>query len=150
MKEKDLLLVAALRNDCRQPILTLSTALHICRATVTERLQELQKTIIQKYTALLDFKQLGYHGKILLGVKLEQREKEVFFRYIQQHESVNNLYKGKEMDYVVEMLFKSKEEADKFLLALDNAFCIEQKQVFFIERDVLRESFFEKQREERI
>lgn len=147
MKEKDLLLVSALRNDCRQPIITLSTGLRICRATVRERLEKLQKTIIQKYTALVNFKELGYHVKIVLGVTLEEQEREVFLRYIKQHEGVNNLYKGGNgTDYVMEMIFKTKEEADDFLSALEHAFCIEQKQVFFIERDVLRESFFEKQR----
>ncbi len=145
MKEKDLLLVTALRKDCRQPIVTLSCALQVCRATVTERLEELQKTIIQKYTALLDFKQLGYQVKLLVGVKLPEYEKEIFSKYIQQHGCVNNLYKGeKGVDYVVEMVFKTKEEADQFLVSLEHAFCIEQKQVFFIERDVLREIFFDR------
>ena len=143
MNSNDILIVSQLRSDARKPILEISTCLKICRATVTDRLRILQTTVIQKYIALVDFKKLGYPVQLCFSITLAEEDKEVFCRYIQQHPLLNNLYKLQEgFDYFIEMHFPTKKEAEDFLSSLENAFSIIEKQVFFVDQELVRESFF--------
>ena len=133
--------MSQLRSDCRKPILEISSALQISRYTVTDRLRILQRTVIQKYTALLDFRRLGYFH-LCFSITLSEDDKEVFCRYIQQHSFLNTLYKLQENgDYFVEMLFPTRDEAEDFLSSLRNAFSITHLHLFFVEKPLVQESF---------
>lgn len=141
MKTKDFLIVSHLRSDARKPILEISTALRISRFTVTDRLRTLQRTVIQKYTALLDFRKLGYFH-LCFSITLSEEDKEIFCRYIQQHSFLNTLYKLQENgDYFVEMFFPARDEAEEFLSSLQHAFSITQLHLFFVEKPLVQESF---------
>lgn len=133
--------MSQLRADCRKPILEISTTLRISRCTVTDRLRTLQRTVIQKYTALLDFRKLGYFH-LCFSITLLEEDKEIFCRYIQQHLFLNTLYKLQENgDYFVEMLFPDREQAEDFLSSLQHAFSITNLHLFFVEKPLVQESF---------
>lgn len=139
----DLRLVAQLRANARQPVLALSSGLDICRITVTKRLQELQKTVIKKYTALLDFAQLGFPVRVQLSVHPVLEDRSVFERFIQQQGCLNNLYAASHGSaYIVDLVFQTQTEADIFLSQLDAAFSFAEKHVYFIHQELVRESFF--------
>lgn len=143
MKTKDYMIVSHLRTNARKPVLEISSAVNICRATVAEKMRQLQASVILKYTALVDFKKLGYPVRLCFSITLNDDDKKIFCRYIQQHPYLNNLYKLKDCsDYFVEMLFPSTVEAESFLCSLEKAFSIIEKQIFFVEQEIVRESFF--------
>ncbi len=138
----DLRLLAQLRENARQPVLVLSKGLDLCRITVTKRLQLLQKSVIQKYTALLDFSQLGFPIRVQLSVHPALEDRSVFERFIRQQGCLNNLYATDGSVYIVDLVFQTKTEADRFLCQLDTAFSFAEKQVHFITQELVRESFF--------
>ncbi len=159
---KDLLIVSQLRENARAPVHHISRAVKLCRATVTEKVKELQSNIIRQYTCLVDFHALGYGLRLSFILTLAEEDKLIFCRYIQQHPCANNLYivnyvdqlridtilnKTRDgSDYLVEMVFRNNTEADRFLSSLQNAFTILHLHVFIIEHDVLRESFLQNPR----
>ncbi len=143
MNKNDMLIVSHLRKDARAPILSMSSTLQLCRVTITQRLRKLQRTIIHRYTALIDFRKLGFSVRIVLCISLASYDKDIFCRYIQQHPCVNNLYHAVQgADYLVEMLFPTQEEAEHFLTALDSAFSIVKQHVYYLDQEIIRESFF--------
>jgi DNA-binding Lrp family transcriptional regulator len=147
MKTKDLLIVSQLRGNARVPVLGISKAVNLCRATVAERVRVLQKQVIQKYTALIDFVALGYGTRLGLTVRLAERDKLVFVRYLEQHACLNNLYKTTDgADFFVEMIFASIEDADAFVQDLSRGFALKSLHAFFIERDLVREAFLQNAR----
>ncbi len=139
----DLRLLAQLRANARQPVLALSSGLDICRITVTKRIQALQKNVIQKYTALVDFAQLGFPIRVQLSVQPVPEDHSVFERFIKQQACLNNLYTASDSIYLADLVFQTQTDADQFLSALDTAFSFEDKQVYFITRELVRESFFD-------
>lgn len=139
----DLRLLAQLRANARQPVLALSNGLDICRITVTKRLQALQKNVIQKYTALVDFGQLGFPIRIQLSVQPAPEDHPIFERFMKQQACLNNLYAASDSIYIADLLFQTQSDADQFLSHLDAAFSFLDKQVYFITRELVRESFFD-------
>ncbi|MBI5003419.1 Lrp/AsnC family transcriptional regulator [Candidatus Woesearchaeota archaeon] len=138
----DLRLLARLRTNARQPVLALSKGLDLCRITVTKRLQLLQNSVIQKYTALLDFNQLGFPIRVQLSVHPALEDRSVFERFIRQQGCLNNLYAADGSGYIADLVFQTQIEADRFLSQLDTAFSFVDKQVYFITQELVRESFF--------
>jgi DNA-binding Lrp family transcriptional regulator len=144
MKTKDLLIVSQLRENARTPVQGISKALNMCRATVAQRVRCLQRGIIQKYTAIVDFMALGYVVRLGLVVRLLPSDSLIFSRFIRQHRCVNNLYKAKGgADYFVEMIFGSRQEADEFIRDLSQGFSFTSLQIFSIEKDIVREAFLQ-------
>ncbi len=144
MKTKDLLIVSQLRSNARAPVLVISRAVRMCRSVVAERVRILQKGIITKYTALIDFGALGYSHRMLLLVKLIAEDRSVFCRFMQQQEMVNNMYALHETDFAVELIFQTHEEGKCFLDALQQAFVFEVYHVFSVREDIIREAFLKK------
>ena len=143
MDKHDFLIVSELRTDARAPVLFISDTLRLSRVTIAQRLKKLQETIIRKYTALVDFRKLGFSVKLLFSITLAPHDKNIFAKYIQKHPSVNNFYSTAHgADYLVEMIFQTQTEAERFLEQLSSAFSIVQQQVYYLDQELVRESFF--------
>ncbi|MBI5072337.1 Lrp/AsnC family transcriptional regulator [Candidatus Woesearchaeota archaeon] len=139
---KDHLLVSLLRQDARQPIRTLGNAISMCRGTVAERLFSLQKEVIRKYTALVDFRKLGFGTRVLFTISLASEEKNIFGRYIRGHPALNNLYQTTNgADYIFEMIFCNHHEYSLFMEDIEYAFAIHSLTTSFIEQELVREAF---------
>ena len=143
MDKHDFLIVSELRTDARAPVLSMSDTLCLSRVTIAQRLKKLRQTIIRKYTALVDFRKLGFSVKLLFSITLAPHDKTVFAKYIQEHPSLNNFYStAYGADYLVEMIFQTQTEAECFLERLSSAFSIVQQQVYYLDQELVRESFF--------
>lgn len=143
MDKHDFLIVSELRSDARSPVLSISGTLRLSRVTISQRLKRLQETIIQKYTTIVDFRKLGFSVKLLFSITLASHDKDIFAKYIQKHRSLNNFYSTTHgADYLVEMIFQTQAEAELFLQCLSSAFSIVQQQVYYLDQELVRESFF--------
>ena len=139
---KDHLLVSLLRQDARQPLRTLGNAISMCRGTVAERLSVLQKEVIRKYTALVDFHKLGFGTRVLFTITLAYDEKKIFGRYILTHPNLNNLYQTTSgADYLFEMIFRNHHDYSLFLEDIEYAFDIRALTTSFVEQELVREAF---------
>lgn len=134
--------MSLLRQDARQPIQTLGAAISMCRGTVAERLSVLQKEVIRKYTALVDFRKLGFGTRVLFTISLAPEDKEVFGRYIHSHPALNNLYQTTHgADYFFEMIFQNHHAYSLFLEDIEYAFSIRALTTSFVEQELVREAF---------
>lgn len=144
---KDIQIVSQLRENARIPFCDIGRTVKLCRSTVAEKVKAFQFSIIRRYTCLIDFRAVGYTVRLSFLITLAGGDKAVFSRYMQHHPNTNNLYKTRgNGDYLVEMVFQTQQDAEEFLSALQNAFTIHAFHVFFIEQDVLRESFLQNAR----
>lgn len=144
---KDIHIVSQLRENARIPFRDIGRTVKLCRSTVAEKVRAFQSCIIRQYTCLIDFRAVGYGVRLSFILTLAEEDKRVFCRYIQHHPNTNNLYKTQgNGDYLVEMIFQAQEDAEHFLAALQKAFTIYVIHIFFIEQDVLRESFLQNYR----
>ena len=143
MNKNDFLIVSELRKDARASVLSMCGSLRLCRITVAQRLKKLQQNIIQKYTALVDFRKLGFSIKLVFSITLASHDKTVFAKYIRGHASLNNFYSTAHgADYLVEMIFQTQQEAEHFLEQLCSAFSIIEQHVYYLDQELVRESFF--------
>lgn len=70
----DLMLIAELRNDCKQSVRTLSKKLGSHPNTILLRIKNLEKEgIILKYAAMVDFKKIGYDLHSLIWIKVDKK-----------------------------------------------------------------------------
>lgn len=139
---KDYLIMSLLRQDARQSLQNISSTISMCRVTVAHRVAYLQKEVIRKYTALVDFQKIGYTTRVLLNITLAPQDKLVFGRYIHGHPALNNLYKTTHgSDYLLELVFTTKIEYAQFMEDIHYAFSIQAFTVSFVEQELVRESF---------
>lgn len=139
---KDHMLVSLLRQNARQPVQSLGETISMCRGTVAERLSILQKEVIQKYTALVDFRKLGFGTRVLFTISLAPEEKKIFGRYICTHPCLNNLYQTTHgADYLFEMIFRNYHDYSVFLKDIESAFEGCFLTTSFIEHEIIREAF---------
>ncbi|KHO46479.1 MAG: AsnC family transcriptional regulator [archaeon GW2011_AR3] len=142
MEKRDALILSHLRNDARETLTRMSRKTSIPVSTIYDRLKAQESSIIKRYTALLDFNELGYNARCKVILKIAREKKEALEKFLISHISVNSLYKiNNGFDFLVEGIFKSIKESEDFLEALEIKFGVKTKQVYYIIDDIKRESF---------
>ena len=142
-KQKDLVILSHLRNDARKSLVELSKKTGIPASTIYDRVNVHEKDAIKKYTALLDFEKLGFHGRVYVAIKLDDTQKrEELLDFLQNHDTVNSIYKiNLGFHYLFEAVFKNVSEAESFIDVLHDKFGIDEKHIFNIIEEVKKEEF---------
>jgi len=146
-KRKDLMILSHLRRDARKSLVDLSKKTGIPASTIYDRVNAQEKGAIKKYTALLDFEKLGYHGRTYVAVKLDDlRKREELLRFLLEYDCVNSLYKiNLGYHYLFEAVFKNISEAESFIDSLEERFGIDEKHIFNIIEEIRKEDFLTKE-----
>lgn len=140
--KKDFKILKCLRNNSNSPITDISRSTGIPVTTIYDRMRSQEKSVIKKYTVLLDFQKLGYHSKMKVALKAKRDDKENLLKYLLGHPGTNSISRiDLGYDYFIEMVFKSQNEAYMFLDDIEQKFAIEQKHVFFVVDEIDRERF---------
>src|SRR3989338_6675823 len=92
-KKKDLLILAALRNDGRISLTDISKKTEIPISTIYERVQLFQQKVIKSYTALVDFSLFGFMARATIAIKANPAKRELLREYLFVHQNVNSLYR---------------------------------------------------------
>lgn len=143
--DKDLAIIAHLRQNAREPMTIISKKTAIPISTIFDKLKDYEKSLIIKHTALLNFKKLGYDLKAHLLFKVRKEERESFARFIATHASVNSAFRiNNGYDYMVEGVFRNLEDLNAFYDQADKR-GVEDRKEFFILEDVAREQFMSRE-----
>lgn len=94
MDKIDLNILKCLKENSRQTASTISQMINLSVSAVIERIRKMeQKGIIQKYTVVLDEKQMGNDLMVFISVRLEHpRYGETFAKEISMHPNVSECY----------------------------------------------------------
>ncbi|RMF05655.1 Lrp/AsnC family transcriptional regulator [Candidatus Woesearchaeota archaeon] len=138
--DKDVLLMAHLRQNARESLTKLSKKTRIPVSTIFDRLKHAE--YIKRHTCLLDFERLGFNARVNVALKVDKKDKENIREYLFKHQNVNSLYKiNNGYDFMVEAVFRSLKDAESFLEKLDEDFKIKSKQAYYIIDELAREKF---------
>ncbi|MBW3011693.1 Lrp/AsnC ligand binding domain-containing protein [Candidatus Woesearchaeota archaeon] len=140
MKKKYIVLLSCLRNNSRMKLKRMSQLTKIPVTTIHDQLKNFPE--VHKFSALLNFDQLGYFARASLAVSVEPEDRERLGSFLQNTYEVNSLYRiNNGYDFLAELVFKKIKDAEQFVARLENEFKIKKKEVHYILDDVKRESF---------
>ncbi len=142
IKKRNALLLASLRENARISLTELSKKLKIPISTLYERIKQNEKSLIKRYTAIVDFSQMGYPVKVELLLKVKNLQKERLKNFLMGCGQVNKLQKlNNNYDFIIEGFFKSIIEVDHFVESLERDFPIVNRAIYYITEDLLNERF---------
>ena len=142
MKQKDLKIIAHLRQNSRMPLTKMSRRTQIPVSTIFDRIKLCKNNIIIKHTSLLNFNKLGYNTRANITLKVDREDKEALKEFLIKNQSVNSVYKiNNGFDFMIEGVFKQIKDMEDFLDDLEDRFKIVDKKSFFIIEDLKREAF---------
>ena len=138
--DKDIHIIKNLRNNGRQSFVDISKKTNIPVSTVYDRLTK--TNLIDKYTCLLNFENLGFSINIFTLLKTIPNQKEKLGEFLTTHPSTNNvLLLNQDFDYASELIFKNTKDMFNFFDELESKFVIEKKDIHHILEDKKREGF---------
>ncbi len=142
LSKKELLFLSCLRKSARKNLTTISREVGMPVSTLFERLKKFEKSQIIKHTSLLDFNELGYstRAKMLIGAR--KKDRDGLKNFLSRSEFVNSVFKiTNGYDFMVEAVFRSMAEMEKFLEHMEDKFGIIKKNTHFVIEDIEREKF---------
>lgn len=142
MKEKDLKVLGHFRRNSRISLTKMSRDTKVPVSTIFDRLKEYEKSnLIKKHTSLIDFKKLGFNVRAQILIASNRHSQENIKEFLCKNQNINNVFRiSNGFDFLVEAIFKSLDELDKFSRKLDE-FELKEKQEFFVMEDLKREEF---------
>jgi len=142
LSKKDLVILSHLRKDSRETLTKMSKKTLIPISTLFDRMRMHENEIIKRYTAILDFTQLGYNARTKIVIKVKREDREKMEDFLLKHHNINSLYKiNNGYDFMMEGIFKNMKEVEDFMEKLEIDFRIKSSQVYYIIDDIKREEF---------
>jgi DNA-binding Lrp family transcriptional regulator len=142
MDAKEAMIISSLRQNAREKLTSISRKTGTPVSTIYERIKQQQLSIIKKFTALLNFANLGYSCRANICLKARKETREELAEYLMKHQNTNSMYKiNNGYDFLLEVIFKDIRELEDFLEAVDERFKLKGKQVYYIIDDIVRENF---------
>jgi|SRR3989344_983461 len=145
LDKNEMILVSRLRENARESLTRMSRRTSIPVTTLYSKLKILEKKIIRKYAALVDFASLGYSTRAILIVRVKKEFKDKLKEFLLENRSVNSLYRiNNGYDFMIEIISKEIGDVEFFVEQLENDFKIDKKEVYYIIDEINRESFMSK------
>ncbi|MBN1386361.1 Lrp/AsnC family transcriptional regulator [Candidatus Woesearchaeota archaeon] len=140
--QKDLLILAHLRQNARETLTSLSKKTRIPISTIYDRLKANENCLIKKHTCLLDYQMLGFNTRANVVIKVGKRQKDAFRDMVVGMDNINSVYKiNNGYDFLIDVIFRNIKELESFLERLDDKFTIKSRQVFHVIEDLKTECF---------
>jgi DNA-binding Lrp family transcriptional regulator len=140
LKKTDTAILQFMRRNARENLTTISRKTGIPVSTIFDRLRSQQQSLIHRFTALIDFEQLGYSVRLNIFIKPTPEHKDPLKKYLVQHPNINNVFRiNNGFDFAAEGLFRSMKEAEEFLERLEGQFAILKTQSVHVIEDLARE-----------
>ncbi len=142
LTENDLILLSNLRKNARVTLTSLSKETRVPVSTLFDRLQNIKKHIIKKFTTIINFQYLGYTTKATITLKVSKDDKQNFLDFIIKNKFINSAYRiNNGFDFIIEVLCKDMKELENFIDDIESKFAIKSKQIFYVLEDIKREEF---------
>jgi DNA-binding Lrp family transcriptional regulator len=139
MKECDIKILSALRNNSRQTLTKISKQIKIPVSTIYDRIKINEGNTIKKHTSILDFPKIGYNIRLYLLIKTNK--KDLLRDFLKQHQNVNSCFMIEgEYNFIVDCIFREMIEMQKFMESIENKE-IDVKQIHYVTDEITRENF---------
>ena len=121
MKEKERLIISHLRKNSRNSLGSISESIDMPISTIYDKINRFNKDqVIQKFTALIDFKKLGYHHHTKLALQVSRLQKQSLQEFLSNHQAVNSVHEiNGGFDFMVETIHKDIKRYLNFLDELE-------------------------------
>ena len=142
MSEKDLLLVANLRQNARISLTKLSRVSGMPVSTIFQKVKKHFNGKILKHVALVDFSAFGFNLKAYLLLKVKKDQKDDLLKKLGSCVNINNLFKiNNSWDVLAECIFKDLNSLESFVEDIEENFTVRAKEVHYVLADLKREAF---------
>lgn len=142
MNKKDMIVLAALRQNARTSLTKMSRATKIPVSTIYDKLKQYERDVIKKHTAILDFAKLGYNTRANILIKVEREQREEVQDYLKNCKNVNSVYKiNNGFDYLIELIFVHIKDLEDFMESISSKFKILNQETYYVIDDVKKEEF---------
>jgi DNA-binding Lrp family transcriptional regulator len=124
----------ALIKDSRRSYRELAKEAKVSIATISNKIREFnKKEIIKKYTAIVDYDQLGYDMHVMINIKVSQGKETVVEKKLFNSHNVTAIYDATgEFDVLVIARFKNRQALDKYLKQIQAYEFVERTQTQLI------------------
>lgn len=140
--KREMLIISALRQNCRQSLTDISREIRIPISTIHEKINSYNRTLIKKHTALIDFSKLGYNTRAKVLLKVEKDERKKLQDFLKNCANVNTLFKiNNGFDFLADMVFPHIKEMEDFVENIEKKFKVLNKDVFYVIDELKREEF---------
>ena len=142
LNSKDFILISYLRKDARKNITKMSRVTGIPISTIFDKIKKYKKSVIERFTSLINFKALGYDIRVNMILRVDRNDKGVMENFLLKHENINSVLKiASGYDFLVDAVFKDMGEFENFVSLLDKRFNIIDRKEYFIFNELKREAF---------
>lgn len=139
---KDLLLISHLRENGRKKLTEIARQTKMPVSSVYDKLNFYKNVFIKRYTALINFVNLGFTVRCLVAIKTNPNEKNILMDFLYKHKSINTLFRvDNGCDFIAETIFTDLENLHNFLDILEKSFDIKKIVLYNIIGEVKREDF---------
>ncbi len=113
----DMKIIGLLLEDGRRTYRSIAELVGVSEATVKNRIESLmEKGVIQKFTAVLDYHKLGRAIKSFIGLKVQPAKLQSIVDHLKRHPDVHVLYRTSgDVDLMFEVIFEKMEDLNSFL-----------------------------------
>ena len=131
-------IIGFLRSNSREKITNISKILNQADTTTYDRLKVINSKYIKKYTALIDYNNLGF---IRVKILLNTRDKTDVTDFIHNNLKINSAFKLKgNYDFLLDCIFENEDDLEVFTKSLDKLPII-SRQVFVVTNEIKVEDF---------
>ena len=139
--DKEQLLISHLRQNARKNLTAISRCTGIPVSTLFEKIKQLEKSLIKKHTALLDFSRLGFDVRVNFALKAGKQARERVMEFLMKDARVNSVYRiNNGYDFMAECIFRSMKEASEFSEKLEEIKVKEVKEYYILD-ELKKEEF---------
>jgi DNA-binding Lrp family transcriptional regulator len=139
--EKELALLAVLRENARASLLEVAKKIGMPVSTAHDKVHRYHGKVIVKHTALLNFEKLGL-TRACIAVKTTETSRPRVQGFLSSHRGVNNLHKiNSGYDFMAEIVGTDEKEIEDFTNELKTVPGVLDTVKFTIVEDILREEF---------
>ena len=131
--ELDKKILNLLLEDSRSSYRKISRILKVSPATIMNRINNLNKDIIKKYSVLLDYEKIGYEIEVIIELRISKGELIEVEKKIATHPNVVAVYDiTGDYDAVIIAKFKNRKTMDSFLKKIQSYDFVERTFTKFV------------------
>ncbi|MFH1316728.1 MAG: Lrp/AsnC family transcriptional regulator [Candidatus Woesearchaeota archaeon] len=142
INEKDLEIIAHLREDGRKTLTNMSRELKMPISTIFDRMRKFDGNIMRRYVGLIDFQSLGYNARAQVMIKSIKSRKNELLEFLMKHENVNSVFKiNNGFDFMIDIIFRNVRDLEDFIEKLDEKYRVKTKISYYIIDELKKEEF---------
>lgn len=145
LNDKELRILKLLRENARATVTEIAHKTELPRSTVYEKIKKFRQTgIINKYSCLVNFNQIGLPISVKVLFKADSMDREKLGKLLMESPHTNNVLKlGNDFDYLSSFMFSSMDELHKYLDFLGENCKLQDSRVLYVAKELKREGFLQ-------